>query len=111
MQLFSSDGSYVADVSLDEEGDLFIYPVQEGYGNIYPEAAFLRESDSIAYEAQTAGDDYVENSDPGNGDYSGNPYYWYDREGNVMYFDGVEDFYIGPDNVFYIDEEGNLCEY
>ena len=101
MQLFSSDGSYVADVSLDEEGDLFIYPVQEGYGNIYPEAAFLRESDSIAYEAQTAGDDYVENSDPGDGDYSG----------NVMYFDGVEDFYIGPDNVFYIDEEGNLCEY
>ena len=68
MQLFSSDGSYVADVSLDEEGDLFIYPVQEGYGNIYPEAAFLRESDSIAYEAQTAGDDYVENSDPGDGD-------------------------------------------
>ena len=87
------------------------YPVQEGYGNIYPEAAFLRESDSIAYEAQTAGDDYVENSDPGDGDYSGNPYYWYDGEGNVMYFDGVEDFYIGPDNVFYIDEEGNLCEY
>ena len=42
MQLFSSDGSYVVDVSLDEEGDLFIYPVQEGYGNIYPEAAFLR---------------------------------------------------------------------
>ena len=65
MQLFSLFGSYVADVSLDEEGDLFIYPVQEGYGNIYPEAAFLRESDSIAYEAQTAGDDYVENSDPG----------------------------------------------
>ena len=111
LQLFSSDGSYVADVSLDEEGDLFIYPVQEGYGNIYSEAAFLRESDSIAYEAQTAGDDYVENSDPGDGDYSGNPYYWYDGEGNVMYFDGVEDFYIGPDNVFYIDEEGNLCEY
>lgn len=46
-----------------------------------------------------------------NSDYSGNPYYWYDGEGNVMYFDGVEDFYIGPDNVFYIDEEGNLCEY
>ena len=111
LQLFSSDGSYVADVSLDENGDLFIYPVQEGYGNIYSEAAFLRESDSIAYEAQTAGDDYVENSDPGDGDYSGNPYYWYDGEGNVMYFDGVEDFYIGPDNVFYIDEEGNLCEY
>ena len=41
----------------------------------------------------------------------GNPYYWDDGEGNVMYFDGVEDFYIGPDNVFYIDEEGNLCEY
>ena len=111
LQLFSSDGSYVADVSLDGEGDLFIYPVQEGYGNIYAEAAFLRESESIAYEAQTAGDDYVENSDPGDGDYSGTPYYWYDGEGNVMYFDGLEDFYIGPDDVFYIDEEGNLCEY
>ena len=110
LQLFSSDGSYVADVSLDGEGDLFIYPVQEGYGNIYAEAAFLRESESIAYEAQTAGDDYVENSDPGDGDYSGTPYYWYDGEGNVMYFDGLEDFYIGPDDVFYIDEDGNLCE-
>ena len=101
LQLFSSDGSYVADVSLDEEGDLFIYPVQEGYGNIYPEAAFLRESDSIAYEAQTARND----------DYQGTPYYWYDGQGNVMYFDGVEDFYIGPDDVFYIDEDENLCEY
>ena len=30
----------------------------------------IRESDSIAYEAQTAGDDYVENSDPGDGDYA-----------------------------------------
>ena len=111
----------MADVSLDENGDLFIYPVQEGYGNIYAEATFSRESDSIAYEAQTAGDDYVENSDtgddyvensdPGDGDYSGTPYYWYDGEGNVMYFDGVEDLYMGTDDVFYIDEEGHLCQY
>lgn len=111
LQLFSLDGNHVADVSLDGNGDLFIYPVQEGYGNIYAEAAFSRESDSIAYEAQTAGDDYVENSDPGDGDYLGTPYYWYDGEGNVMYFDGVEDLYMGTDDVFYIDEEGRLCQY
>ena len=111
LQLFSLDGNHVADVSLDGNGDLFIYPVQEGYGNIYAEAAFSRESDSIAYEAQTAGDDYVENSDPGDGDYLGTPYYWYDGEGNVMYFDGMEDLYMGTDDVFYIDEEGHLCQY
>ena len=86
----------------------FKYAMGEKDGDL---RQFTKESYSIAYEAQTAGDDYVENSDPGDGDYSGNPYYWYDGEGNVMYFDGVEDFYIGPDNVFYIDEEGNLCEY
>ena len=60
---------------------------------------------------RTAGDDYVENSDSGDGDYSGTPYYWYDGEGNVMYFDGVEDLYMGTDDVFYIDEEGHLCQY
>ena len=41
----------------------------------------------------------------------GTPYYWYDGEGNVMYFDGVEDLYMGTDDVFYIDEEGHLCQY
>lgn len=77
---------------------------------------FLRESDSIAYEAQTADDgegygdyipdeDYVEESDPGD------TYYWYDGEGNVMYFDGSDSYYIGPDDVFYIDEAGRLMEY
>lgn len=101
-----------------------------GYGNIYAGAAFSRESDSVAYEAQTGGDgmgednpdngydyeedgvgdyipdeDYVEESDPGD------TYYWYDGEGNVMYFNGYENLYMGPDDVFYIDDAGRLCEY
>ena len=49
--------------------------------------------------------DYVEESDPGD------TYYWYDGEGNVMYFDGSDSYYIGPDDVFYIDEAGRLMEY
>ena len=39
-------------------------------------------------------EDYVEESDPGD------TYYWYDGEGNVMYFDGSDSYYIGPDDVF-----------
>jgi len=50
-------------------------------------------------------EDYVEESDPGD------TYYWYDGEGNVMYFDGSDSYYIGPDDVFYIDEAGRLMEY
>ena len=38
-------------------------------------------------------------------------YYWYDEDGNVMYYTGYEDVYIGPADVFYIDENGHLCEY
>ena len=34
-----------------------------------------------------------------------------DGEGNVMYFDGSDSYYIGPDDVFYIDEAGRLMEY
>ncbi len=35
-------------------------------------------------------EDYVEESDPGD------TYYWYDGEGNVMYFNGYENLYMGP---------------
>ena len=38
-------------------------------------------------------------------------YYWYDEDGNVMYYTGYEDVYIGLADVFYIDENGHLCEY
>ena len=116
LKLVNDSGIYVTDVTLDGDGDLMLSPVISGYGNIYAGAAFLRESDSIAYEAQTADDgegygdyipdeDYVEESDPGD------TYYWYDGEGNVMYFDGSDSYYIGPDDVFYIDEAGRLMEY
>ncbi|MDO4337166.1 MAG: hypothetical protein Q4C91_03655 [Eubacteriales bacterium] len=57
LQLFSSDGSHVADVSLNENDELMLTPAISGYGSIYADAAFSRESQSIAYEAQTAGDE------------------------------------------------------
>ena len=56
LQLYSSDGSYVADVSLDEYGDLMLTPVVPEYGSFYADAAFIRESESVAYEAQTVGE-------------------------------------------------------
>lgn len=56
LQLFSADGSYVADVSLDEYGELVLTPAFEGYGNFYGDVAFARESESVAYEAQPTGD-------------------------------------------------------
>lgn len=141
LQLYSSDGSHVADVSLDGNRELMLTPVISGYGSIYADAAFFRESESVAYEAQTAGEgngdyipdeenteenngenneenyyeedgrgdyipeDYVEESDPGD------TYYWYDGEGNVMFFDGYDNVYIGPSDVFYIDDAGRLCEF
>lgn len=130
LQLYSTDGTHVADVSLDGNGQLFIRPMISGYGSIYADAGFEREADSIAYEAQTAVDgvgDYIPEEDTdyddGQGDlitddydYSdesdpGDTYYWYDGEGNVMYFDGSENYYMGPDDVFYIDGDGHLCEY
>lgn len=43
LQLYSSDGSYVADVSLNEYGELMLTPVNPGYGSFYAEAAFIRE--------------------------------------------------------------------
>ena len=109
-------------------------PVISGYGSIYADAAFSREGESVAYEAQNAGEgmgDYVpeEGSDyeegrgdyiPDESDYSedyveesdpGDTYYWYDGEGNVMYYTGYEDVYIGPGDVYYIDGNGQLGEY
>ena len=135
LKLVNDSGSYVADVTLDGNGELVISPVISGYGSIYAGAAFSRESDSVAYEAQPtddgAGDyipeeegrgDYIPDEEEGRGDYipdedyveesdPGDTYYWYDGEGNVMYFDGSDSYYIGPDNVFYIDDAGRLCEY
>ena len=52
LQLYSADGSYVADVSLNEYGDLILTPVVPGYGNFYEATAFIRESESVAHEAQ-----------------------------------------------------------
>ena len=129
LQLYSSDGSYVADVSLDGNGELMLTPMISGYGSIYADAAFSRESESVAYEAQTAGegnDDYVPNEEgyyeeDGRGDYipddyveesdPGDTYYWYDDAGDVIFFDGYENIYIGPGDVFYIDDAGRLAEY
>lgn len=54
LQLYSSDGSYVMDASLDEYGDLMLTPVDPDYDSIYADAAFIRASESVAYEAQTA---------------------------------------------------------
>lgn len=56
LQLYSSDGSYVADVSLNEYGELMLTPVISDYGSIYADAAFIRESESVAYEAQAIGE-------------------------------------------------------
>ena len=49
LQLYSADGSYVADVSLNEYGDLILTPVVPGYGNFYEATAFIRESESVAH--------------------------------------------------------------
>ena len=54
LQLYSSDGSYVMDASLDEYGDLMLTPVDPDYGSFYADVAYIRASESVAYEAQTA---------------------------------------------------------
>ena len=56
LQLYSEAGGYVADVSLNEYGELMITPVSPDYDSIYADAAFIRESESIAYEAQPTGE-------------------------------------------------------
>ena len=54
--LISADGSHVADVSLNEDGDLMLTPVTERFSSVYADAAFVRESESIAYESQPIGE-------------------------------------------------------
>ena len=56
LQLISADGSHVADVSLNEDGDLMLTPVTERLSSVYADATFVRESESIAYEAQPIGE-------------------------------------------------------
>lgn len=56
LQLISADGSHVADVSLNEDGDLMLTPVTERFSSVYADAAFVRESEFIAYEAQPIGE-------------------------------------------------------
>ena len=57
LQLYSSDESYVMDASLNEYGELMLTPVNpDDYGSFYPDVAFIRESESVAYEAQPTGD-------------------------------------------------------
>ena len=115
--------------SLDGYGELMLTPVIPGYGSIYSDAAFIRASESVAYEAQPTGDgygDYIpeeENSyeEDGMGDYipydyeewsdPGETYYWYDGEGSIMYFYGCDNTYVGPADVYYIDDAGRLCMF
>lgn len=40
LKLVNDSGIYVADVTLDGDGDLMLSPVISGYGNIYAGAAF-----------------------------------------------------------------------
>ncbi|MGN0746687.1 MAG: hypothetical protein ACI4ML_08430 [Aristaeellaceae bacterium] len=56
LQLYSQDGSHVADVSLDENGDLMLTPLTERFGSVYADAAYIREEESVAYEAQPVGE-------------------------------------------------------
>ena len=52
LQLYSSDGTNVANVSLTEAGELLFTPVAEGYADYEGDMYFYRESESIAFEAQ-----------------------------------------------------------
>ena len=54
LQLYSTDGSYVADVSLNDFDELVLTPVIDGYANFYGDMIFDRKAESVAYEAQTA---------------------------------------------------------
>lgn len=54
LMLYSADGTYVADVCLNEYGELVLTPAIEGYANFFEDTIFIRESESVAYEAQTA---------------------------------------------------------
>lgn len=56
LQLYSADGSHGADVSLNEYGELMLTPVSEAYAGVYADAAFIRASESIAFEPQPVGE-------------------------------------------------------
>ena len=56
LQLYSSDGSYVADVQRNEYDELVLTPVEPGYAGFYEDTFFAREADSVAYEAQPTGE-------------------------------------------------------
>ncbi len=43
------------------------------------------------------------------GDY-GTPYYWYDEDGDVWYWNGYENEFIGFGDDYYIDDDGNYYE-
>lgn len=49
LELYSYDGSYVADVILDGNDELWLYPMISDYGSIYSDASFSREMVSVAY--------------------------------------------------------------
>ena len=52
LQLYSADGTHVADVSLNEYDELVLTPVIEGYAGFDEDTFFTRETESVAYEAQ-----------------------------------------------------------
>ena len=113
LQLYSADGSYVADVRLNEYDELVLTPVIPGYASFDGDTFFTREAESVAFEAQPVEDgrgdyfpdDYEEYSDPGE------TFFWYDGDGNVMYSDGQNDIYVGSADEFYIDDDGRLCQF
>ena len=43
------------------------------------------------------------------GDY-GTPYYWYDEDGDVWYWNGYQDVFIGFGDDYYIDDDGQYYE-
>ncbi len=49
----------------------------------------------------------AQGSDPG--DY-GSPYYWYDEDGDVWYWNGYENEFIGYGDSYYIDDDGQYYE-
>ena len=132
MQLFSTDGSHVANVSPDGNGELFDQSFDFRIWKHSMQALPLPgESDSVAYEAQTGGD--------GVGDYNPDNSYDYEEDGvgrlhsrrrlcrrkrsrttpiTGMTVKEMLCISMGtrictwvPDDVFHIDDAGRLCEY
>ena len=49
----------------------------------------------------------ADGSDPGD---ANTPYYWYDEDGDIWYWDGEKNEFIGFGNDYYIDDDGNYYE-